>query len=113
MSAAVTFWCVVLLVGAGNYAARLSFIALFARRDMPLLATQALRYVPAAMLTAIVAPVVVFASPGIVDLSWSNPRLVAAIVATAVAWRWRHMTVTIASGMATLWVAKWITQAAG
>ena len=59
MEAALKLWAVILAVGALNYLSRLSFIALFARRTMPPLLARALRYVPAAMLTALILPMVV------------------------------------------------------
>ncbi len=107
MSGTLTLWVVIVAVGLLNYLSRLSFIALFARLEMPPLMARALRYVPAAMLTAIVVPAVVFAAPGVLDPGSGNPRLIAALVASAVAWRWRSVTATMAAGMIALWVAQW------
>ena len=59
MEGALKLWAVILVVGALNYLSRLSFIAFFARRSMPPLLARALRYVPAAMLTALILPMVV------------------------------------------------------
>ena len=64
MSSAIGWWVVIVVVGALNYLSRLSFIALFAKVEMPPLVARALRFVPAAMLTAIVVPAVVFSAPG-------------------------------------------------
>ena len=55
-------WIVIVAVGVLNYLSRLSFIAFFANRQMPPLLARALKFVPAAMLTALVVPMVV-ASP--------------------------------------------------
>ena len=106
MTKAQTIWLVILAVGAINYLARLSFIAFFARREMPALLAEALKHVPAAMLTAIVVPAVVFATPGRLDIAWSNPKLVAALAAGIVAWRWRNALATIGAGMAVLWLVQ-------
>ncbi|HEX3631757.1 MAG TPA: AzlD domain-containing protein [Casimicrobiaceae bacterium] len=97
----------IVVVGAINFAARLSFIALFARREMPPLLARALRHVPAAMLTAIVVPAIVFAGSGVLSLDVGNAKLVAALVAGIVAWRWRNTLLTIAVGMAALWLLQW------
>ena len=59
MEAALKLWAVIFAVGALNYLSRLSFIAFFARRTMPPLLARALKYVPAAMLTALIVPMVV------------------------------------------------------
>ena len=98
-----TIWLLIFAVGAITYASRLSFIAFFARREMPPLLARALKHVPVAMVTAIVVPAIVFASPGLVRLDPGNAKLVAALVAGGVAW-WRQSAVlTIAVGMIVLW----------
>jgi branched-subunit amino acid transport protein len=113
MSAAVTLWAVVVAVGALNYLSRLSFIALFARIPMPPAMARALRFVPAAMLTAIVVPAVAFRAPGVLELSYANPKLLAALVAAAIAWRTRSVTATMAFGMIALWLVQWTLSALG
>jgi branched-subunit amino acid transport protein len=107
MNKEVTIWLAIFAVGALNYVARLSFIALFARRDIPPLLDRALKHVPAAMLTAIVVPAVVFMPPGVLRLDAGNAKLIAAAVALAVAaWR-RSTTLTIVAGMTALWLAQY------
>jgi len=101
-------WLVAVAVGAINYAARLSFIAFFARREMSPLLAEALKHVPAAMLTAIVVPAVVFATPGVLDVGLGNPKVPAALAAGVVAWRWRNTLATIGIGMAVLWLMKYL-----
>ena len=108
MSSAAEWWIVIVVVGLFNYLSRLSFIALFARFEMPPLVARALRFVPAAMLMAIVVPAVVFGSPGALALSYTNPKVVAALVAALVAWRTRSAVATMTLGMATLWIAQWL-----
>jgi len=103
MDRQLTIWLVIFAVGAITYASRLSFIAFFARREMPPLLAGALKHVPVAMVTAIVVPAIVFASPGVLALDPGNAKLVAALVAGGVAW-WRQSAVlTIAVGMIVLW----------
>ena len=108
MDKTLTIWMVTLAVGVLNFASRVSFIAWFARNDMPPLLTRALRHVPAAMLTAIVVPAVVFVAPGALGLGPDNAKLVAALVAGGIAW-WRRNTVeTIVVGMTVLWLMRWL-----
>jgi branched-subunit amino acid transport protein len=71
---------------------------------MPPLLARALRHVPAAMLTAIVVPAIVFASPGVLRLDPGNVKLIAALLAGIVAWRWRNTLLTIGVGMGALWL---------
>jgi uncharacterized membrane protein len=72
MSRELTIWLLIFAVGAITYTARLSFIALFARRDMPPLLAEALKHVPVAMVTAIVVPAVVFMPPGVLRIDPAN-----------------------------------------
>ena len=108
MSSALGWWAVIVVVGTLNYLSRLSFIALFARIEMPAVVARALRFVPAAMLTAIVVPAVVFSAPGTLAFSYTNPRLVAALVAAVVAWRTRNAVATMGVGMVALWLVQWL-----
>ena len=102
MDGSLKLWLVVVLVGALNYLSRLSFIALFARRTVPPLLGRAFRYVPAAMLTALVVPMVVTV-PG--D-AWQTalPKLAAAAAAGVVAFVTHSQLKTLTCGMLTLWM---------
>ncbi|MCC6194476.1 MAG: AzlD domain-containing protein [Burkholderiales bacterium] len=107
MEAALTLWTVILTVGALNYFSRLSFIAVFAKRSIPPLLARALRYVPAAMLTALILPMVADVSAeGAV--SWSAPKIAAATLATAVAYATKSSPKTLIAGMAALWLLQWL-----
>ncbi len=103
MSPMLTIWTVIVVVGFLNYLSRLSFIALFSRRSMPSAVARALKYVPAAMLTALVVPMIVTA-PVAGAAVHLNPRIWAALVAAVVAFRTGSTLPTLAAGMATLWV---------
>lgn len=94
-------WLVLIAVGLLTYALRLSFILLFGRLDMPILLRRALRFVPPAVLTAIIFPEVLMPG-GQLGFSLDNPRLPAALLAALVAWRTRNAVVTVAAGMAVL-----------
>jgi len=102
MDAALKLWAVILVVGALNYLSRLSFIAFFARRSMPPLLERALRYVPAAMLTALIVPMVVDVTPD--GLHPHLPKVVAAVLATLVAWFKLGTLWTLGVGMLALWL---------
>lgn len=101
MALALKIWIVILVVGVLNYLSRLSFVAIFANRTMPPLLVRALKYVPAAMLTALVVPMVLpVGEQGIVV----GPRVPAAVLATGVAFFTRSTLATLASGMIALWL---------
>ena len=105
MSGTAALWGTIVAVGALNYLSRLSFIALFARRSMPPLLARALRYVPAAMLTALILPMVVDFKGTAAD--FATPRVAAALIAAAVAFVTRSTLKTLGVGMAALWLLQW------
>ncbi|MEP7329904.1 MAG: AzlD domain-containing protein [Betaproteobacteria bacterium] len=105
MDATLKLWLVIFIVGALNYASRLSFIAIFARRSMPPLLARALKYVPAAMLTALILPMVIDWDGGATD--FVTPKIVAALVAAAVAFATRSTLKTLGVGMTALWLLQW------
>jgi len=86
-----------------TFALRASFLLLPERVALPHVMRRALRYVPAAVLTAIWAPELVI-HQGQIDLSLDNARLFAGAVAIAAAWYFRLTYVTIAAGLLTLHV---------
>jgi branched-subunit amino acid transport protein len=101
----LSFWLVMVIAGLATYILRLSFIVLIGRREVSLLAPRALRFIPPAVLTAILVPDILLPS-GALDLSLSNERLLAGIVAILVAWRTKNAVLTVIIGMAVLWGLK-------
>ncbi|MFB6222001.1 MAG: AzlD domain-containing protein [Halolamina sp.] len=100
------------IVGAGlcTYALRLSFILLLGRVDtVPPRLVGVLRYVPAAVLAALVAPAIlsVSAAPTLA-LNFETPKLLAGTVAVIVAWRTESVLGTIAVGMGSLWLFQYL-----
>lgn len=93
------------VAGLVTFATRLSFIALLGRVDVPPFFRRALRYVPPAVLSAIVFTEILVRD-GAPDLSPGNVRLLAGAAAAVVAWRTRNVLLTIAVGMAALWTAR-------
>jgi branched-subunit amino acid transport protein len=97
-------WITVFAMGAVTYLVRVAPILLLGRLQLPPLVLRALRYVPGAVLSAIVFPELVLRD-GALALTPANPRLLAGILAALVAWRTRNMLLTIVVGMAALWGA--------
>ena len=97
----MNIWLVILIGGLLTYAMRLSFIYFLANLAVPELVRRALRFVPPAVLTAIVLPELM-APAGIYDLSVGNHRLLAGGLAVLVAWRTKSVLATILAGMLVL-----------
>jgi branched-subunit amino acid transport protein len=103
----MNIWLTMIAAGLLTYALRLSFIVLVGNREIPSLLRQALRYIPAAVLTAILTPELLIHSDRI-DFSLGNARLLAGLLAIVVAWRTRSAMLTIIVGMLALWGILWL-----
>ena len=97
-----SLWLAMIFAGLLTYATRLSFILLLGRREVPKLARRALRFVPLAVLTAIIFPELLMPA-GTLDLSLGNLRLLAGLLATVVAFKTKNAILTIVVGMGVLW----------
>jgi branched-subunit amino acid transport protein len=105
----MTLWIVIILMGVVTYGLRLSMIALMGRLEVPPLVSRGLRFVPPAVLSAIVLPELVQPN-GALNLSLGNLRLVAGVLAIVVAWRTRNVLLTVGLGMAGLWLLQSIVK---
>ncbi len=97
------YWLVIIGMGAVTFAIRLSLIVLYGRGDVPVAVRHALRFVPPAVLTALITPALV-RPEGAVDLSLANTHLLAGSLAAVVAWRTKNTLLTIGAGLLALWV---------
>ena len=86
---------------------RYSFIYLLSRFEIPETLRRALRFVPPAVLTAIVVPDL-FLRSGQINVSLTNFRLLAGVAAVLVAWKTKNTLLTILAGMITLLVLEFI-----
>ncbi len=100
MSALTLLW-VFLGAGLATFLIRLSFIAVEGRVRLPAWFRTALQFVPAAMLSALIAPDLLMRG-GAHYVSPLNARLVAGLVAIVIAARTRSIGWTIIGGMVTL-----------
>lgn len=99
----MTTWLIIAGMGLVTYALRLSMIGAIGRWRVPPLLHRALRFVPPAVLSAIIFPELL-APGGALSLSAGNTRLLAGIAAAFIAWRTKNTLLTIAVGMAVLWL---------
>lgn len=86
-----------------TFVARYPVLALVGRITLPERVFKALRYVPVAVLTAIVAPELLIRD-GAPALTAANPYLLGGLAAMLVAWRWGNLLVTIAAGMGSFYL---------
>lgn len=100
-------WLTICVAGLLTYGIRLSFIYLTGRVTMPDWFMRALRYVPAAVLSAIIVPETL-TWQGTTSLNWHNPQLWAAIVAVLVGLRVKNVLAIIAAGMLAFLLFQWL-----
>lgn len=92
---------VLLIVGMGlvTYLTRVGAFLALGNRELPLKVKVFLKYIPVAMLTAIIVPELVMPG-GEVFLSVHNNYLLAGLVAALVAWFTGNVVYTVGAGLA-------------
>lgn len=103
-----SLWLTMLAAGLLTYGIRLSFIQLFTNMEIPSLVRRGLRLVPPAVMSAIIAPDLLLPD-GVLNLSATNLRLLAGLLATLVAWRTKNVVLTILVGMVALLLLQGLT----
>lgn len=78
---------------------RIPVLMLLSRRKLPDAVTRALRYVPPAVLAAIILPIALL-KDGQPYIAFDNATLMASIFAVLISWRTRNLLLTIVLGMA-------------
>ena len=97
----MSLWLVIVFAGLLTFGTRLSFILLLDRIQVPDWFRRGLRFVPVAVLSAIILPELATRN-AVIDLSLRNPQLYAGALAILVAWRTKNVLLTISVGMAAL-----------
>ncbi len=100
-------WLLFALLALGTFGLRFSFIYLSGKIEMPTALQNALQYIPAAALAALVFPALL-APNGNVDFSPQNLRLLAGLGGALAAWKTKNVLWTLITGMVLLWGLKWL-----
>jgi len=101
------FWILIVVLALGTWAMRSLPIMLHGHVPHPPWLARLLRHVPVAALTAIVIPAALYTHVG--DVYHLAPaRILASVVALAVALRTKNVLATLALGMLVLWVAQYV-----
>jgi branched-subunit amino acid transport protein len=87
-----------------TFAVRYPVLAIVGKLELPPLVLSLLKYVPAAVLTAIIVPAIAWPDGAHFQLDTHNAYLIGAIAAVLIAWRTRNLLLTIVVGMATMWL---------
>jgi len=97
------YWLPVLLVAAGTYLYRYSFIGGKMKFPMPALLKEALAFVPVSVMASLVALGFFIDKEGHIFFYW--PNILAALAAAFMALRFKRDLLTIIMGLAVFWLA--------
>jgi branched-subunit amino acid transport protein len=104
----MNLWLIIIGMGVITYTIRLSMIVLSGQIQLGDHLQRALRYVPPAVLSAIILPEMIQPG-GTLDISLGNERLLAGLIAIVVSWYTNNMLWTVAIGMIALWMLQAIS----
>lgn len=90
-----------------TFLVRYPVLALVSRITLPQVMLDGMKFIPPAVLAAIIAPAM-FMPTGSLDLSLSNAYLVAGLAAGLIAWRAHNLLATIVLGMAIFLFWRWL-----
>ncbi len=96
-------WLIIVISGFLTFGMRLSFIYFFGRVEIPAAIRRSLRFVPPAVLSALILPELLLPG-GHLDFGPGNHRWLAGLIAVLVAWRTRNTLLTILAGIVALFM---------
>lgn len=103
----MTLWLIIIVIGVLTFATRLSLILAWERITVSPRVRRALRFVPVAVLSAIILPALLLQN-NTPALTLHNTRLLAGALAVVVAWTTRNALLTIVAGMGALWLLQFV-----
>ena len=100
---------ILMIVGmmAVTFGVRYPVLALVSRLSLPPAVLDALKFIPPAVLTAIVVPAVLMPE-GLLNVRFDNAYLVAGVAAAVISWRTKNLLLTIVLGMAIFLGWRWL-----
>jgi branched-subunit amino acid transport protein len=102
-----SLWVTLVIIGLLTLATRLSFILLLEKWKPPVIFQRGLRFVPLAVLPALIFPEI-FIHNNAIAIPPDFPRLVAAVAAGMVAWRTKSTLLTIGIGVLVFYLLRMI-----
>lgn len=105
----MTTYEIALITGMATvtFLVRWPVLALVSRVSLPQPVLDGMKFIPPAVLAAIIAPAMMMPA-GQIDLHPSNAHLTAGIVAGLLAWRTRNLLATIMLGMVFFVIWRWL-----
>ncbi len=101
------FWLMIIAMGLVTYATRVTALLALRGQVAPWL-QRWLGFVPVAVFTALIVPELLLKNGQTGRALVPGPALAAGLVGMLVAWRGGNVLLTIAAGMATFWLLRWL-----
>ena len=98
----MNIWLLMVLCGAATFLSRFLLFSEIAPKKLPHWLSEAMGFVPVAILTAIIVPAVLMPEGSI--MLEGNWRILAAIIAGIVALTSRNVIATLTAGLVSLWL---------
>ncbi len=96
-------WLAIILIGLGTFLLRYVMLAVVGQVQLPARLFEALKFLPPAILAALVLPAIYRHDPqGF--LPEQPAHLLAGLLAIGIAWKTRNMLATILCGMLAMWI---------
>ncbi len=99
-------WLLIISLSLLTFLLRGSFLLFANKLELPKSFDRVFRYIPAAILAALVGPAFI-KNEGVIDYSFTNPYLLAGLAAVLIAWRTKSILITLVAGMLCLWLFRW------
>ena len=96
-------WALIIYCGIITYLTRFLMIAILKKEMFNNSIREVLSYVPSAIFPAIIFPAVFLDNSGVLDIE-SNPKIIAAIIATIIGVLSKNILATIFSGLIVYWI---------
>lgn len=94
---------IIITIGIGTFLLRFSFIYLHGRFKLPSWLEDAMKYIPTAILSALIFPAIIL-KEDFIWISIKNPRLIAGTIAMFIAWKTKNLLLTTAVGLGIFWL---------
>jgi branched-subunit amino acid transport protein len=107
MSNTTNEFLIVLGMATVTFLIRYPLLTLVGRINLPDPVLRGLKFVPPAVLTAIIVPAILYKNDKL-SITYENDYLIAGIVCVVVAWRTKNLLLTIVLGMASLLLWRWV-----
>jgi len=101
------FWVNIVFLSSGTLAIRGSFIFMSGQFRISPRLRSIFAYIPAAILPALIAPMV-FYHQGVVEALWGKERFIVLILSSVVCYLTKSMLATVGFGLSALYVASFV-----